>query len=590
MSDFNTLPQMIQKVVTAFKNPNHFNYKHQGKWKSISTNDFGETIKKLSLGLKEIGLQPGDGFGILAEPSPHWIMIDLAVMICGGITVPMFSNIAEENLDFEISDSKTRFLYVAGGEGVWGAIQSSVKTFDKIITQNIQVSGSNIVSFENVLKKGDDLLIREPELYRRLCDNVKGNDVATIIYTSGSTGTPKGVEITHKNLVSQIHGSAEIFPFVPGRDKTLSCLPLAHVFERMVMYYYVSTGCSIYFADDIKKVGELLREIKPTVITLVPRLLEKVYAKMADNVALSNGLKKKIAIMAFEYALKKNPEKHSGFSYMVFDRMVYSKLRKALGGNIRFAIAGGAAVPKDIGRFFVNIGLPLYEGYGLTESSPVLCANYEGNRKLGTVGKPFPGVEIRVGKGDEILARGPNIMRGYHNKPEATREVIDNDGWLHTGDMGKMDEDDYVTITGRIKEMFKTSSGKYVSPIPVEQMLCKHKLIDMAAVIAEGRNFVTCLISPDIEKLQHYKKECGCGTMENERFLNSVFVRREINALIDTVNINLNNWEKVRKYRVVATPFSIEGGELTPTMKVRRHLINMKYKEVIEEMYAEGKL
>jgi long-chain acyl-CoA synthetase len=590
MERFNTLPSMLQVVMNKYHNSTHMNYLYLGKWEHISTGAFADMVRRLALGLKSIGVKPGEGFGILADPSPQWIVMDLAIMITGGISVPLFPNISPDNLEFEIADSNMKFLYIAKEER-WEAIREKMKSFNKIVAQSLEITGNNIIHFIDVLKLGDELSKTEPDLYTQMRDSIKEDDVTTIIYTSGSTGKPKGVELTHKNLVSQIYGAHERFPLNPGEDKILSCLPLAHIFERMVMYYYLSTGCSIYFADDIRKVGDLLREIHPTIIPMVPRLLEKVHAKMAANVEQSHGLKKKIASFAFNRAQNMAPGKAvQGLLGLLADRLVYSKLRTALGGKLGLVIVGGAAMPKDIGRFFMNIGLPLYEGYGQTEASPVIAANYPRHRKLGTVGPLFPGVEIKISDNREILVRGPNVMRAYHNNEEETKTTIDEEGFLHTGDMGELDNDGYLTITGRIKELFKTSSGKYVSPIPIEQALAQHDFVDMACVIAEGRNFTTCLVFPNFDNLGTYKEASGYGHLTNEEFFQTDFIHQEMSALLLSVNHHLNHWEKVQKFRIIQQAVSPEGGELTPTMKIRRHIVNEKYGDLIEEMYKEAKV
>lgn len=587
MEKVRTMASLLQAVAERYSNSTHLNYRYHHQWEHISTESFVETVHRFALGLKSLGLQPGDGFGILADPSPHWLMVDLAVIIAGGVSVPMFANISSENLEFEITDSNMKFLFVARDEK-WMAVRSRSKAFQWVVSQSLEISGGNIIHFDDVLTRGDDLSRQKPDLYSEMCESVQEDAVATIIYTSGSTGMPKGVEITHRNLISQVQDAKNCFPLNPREDTILSCLPLAHIFERMVMYYYFSTGCSIYFADDVKKVGELLPEVKPTIMTIVPRILEKVHAKMSLKLSQSSGIKRRIGELAFQRASTRDPDEEKGILQFVLDRMVYSKLRQALGGRLRMLIVGGAAMNRSIGRFFLNAGLPVYEGYGLTEASPVISANYPGNRKLGSVGKPLARVEVKISEEGEILARGPNIMRGYHNNPEATSKAIDPEGWLHTGDKGEIDADGYVWITGRFKELFKTSNGKYVSPVPIEQALSQHEFVDISIAIAENRNYVTCLLVPDFEKLQDYKEVNGYGKMENGEFFKSDFLQQEMNALLSTVNKRLNHWEKVQKFQIIPVPLTIETGEITPTMKVRRHVVEKKFEAEINRMYAEA--
>ena len=584
--DFKTLPALVGYVLNTFRNSRALNYRHLGQWEHISTEEFVEIVRRLSLGLKAIGVEPGDKCGIIVPSSPQWLMIDLAIMVNGAVSVPMFPNISCDNFNFEVSNSSMKHLFIKNQYILEKAIQHRLKDFKKIIALDVESQGDNVINFIELLSRGDEVSSTSPELYTILSNGVNENDLATIIYTSGSTGVPKGVPLTHKNIISQIYAATERFPMDPSKDSVLSCLPLAHIFERMVIYYYLSTGMSIYFADDIKKVGDLLREVRPTVITMVPRLLEKVYAKMHHNLAEVKGIKKTLASLAFHHAETATPGRKSLVS-KVYDPLVYKKLRNALGGKLRLAICGSAKLNPDIERFFLNIGLPLYQGYGLTECSPVVSANSPGHSRPGTVGMPFPDVEVRVNDDGEILVKSPGVFSGYFNNGRETKTVIDEDGWFHTGDLGLLDKDGYIIINGRKKELFKTSNGKYVSPVPTEQMVKQCELIDMAVVIAEGRKFVSLLIFPDFENLGTIRQERGKADISDEDFLSSLEIEKEIETLINNINKKLNHWEQIREYRVIKEPISIESGELTPTMKIRRHIVEKKFKHVIDEIYKE---
>ncbi len=585
-NDFKTLPALIKYVLNTYRNSTALNYKHLGQWDHISTEEFVEIVRRLSLGLKAIGVNAGDKCGIIVPSSPQWIMIDLAITVNGAVSVPMFPNISYDNFNFEISDSSIKVLFIKNQNILEKSIQGKLKDFKKIIALDVESQGDNVMNFQELLSRGDEVSSESPELYSMLNQEVKEDDLATIIYTSGSTGVPKGVSITHKNLISQIKSATKRFPIDSSKDCVLSCLPLAHVFERMVIYYYLSTGTSIYFADDIKKVGDLLREIHPTVITLVPRLLEKVYLKMSKNVKELKGLKRKLANLAFRKAETNMPGKKS-IGLRILDRLIYKKLRAALGGNLRLVICGSAKLSPDVERFFLNIGLPLFQGYGLTECSPVVSANYPGHNKLGTVGPPFPGVTVKIDKGGEVLVKSPGVFKGYYNNDKETKAVIDKDGWFHTGDLGFFDKDGYLTINGRLKELFKTSNGKYISPIPIEQMAKKNRLVDMATIIAEGKKFVSLLLFPDFENLESVREEYGLTNISDEDLLNSSAVNDELERLIKSINEKLNQWEQIRDYRLIKKPISIESGELTPTMKIRRHIIEKKFIKLIDEIYRE---
>ncbi len=582
---FTTLPGMLRHVGQSFKNPAALVHRQDGTWVRISTREMFETVRKIGTGLMELGLRPGDKVGIVADPSPFWMMLDLAVLGAGGITVPMFSNIAPDNLQYEIKDSGLRFLFV-GSEKQHQAMKPFFASIERIIALPKSLESEHCTSWDSLLESGARRLAIHPGEWDAGSEAVRESDTATLIYTSGSTGIPKGVELTHRNLVTQIHGAAIRFPLDPQADSALSCLPLAHVFERMVAYLYLSTGISIYFAEDIKKVGENLREVRPTIVTFVPRLLEKIHAKFLAKAEMTSGFKRALALAALRRAAEKPHDSPPTLKDKLFDVLVYHNLREALGGRLRLVISGSAPLDPGLYSFFLNAGIPVYEGYGLTETSPVLAVNYPGHRKVGTVGPLFPQVEIRIGDDGEILARGPGIMKGYHGKPEETRQTIDSDGWLHTGDLGHLDNEGYLKITGRKKELFKTANGKYVAPVPIEQALTGNKLTDMSLVIAEGRPFTTALFFPDVENLKALKPDLGCEAMDDAAFLRSEQARAYLQGIVDEVNTKLNHWEKVQKFILAERTLSIDAGELTPTMKIRRHVVEEKFRKEINSLYA----
>lgn len=582
MQNFSTLTGLIQFIEKYYQNSRAFNFYQDEKWVSISTSDFVNNIYSLTLGLNALGLQANDGFGIVAHPSPFWIMCDFAAISNRAVSVPIFPDISTANLLFEINDADVKFVFCDCEENL-KVLQNSGINFTKIIIYGFKTQGENIIHFDDLLKNGQAIYKQNPQLFINLSNQIKENDLATIIYTSGSTGVPKGVEITHKNLISQIRATNQCFPLDYHTDVALSFLPLAHIFERMVMSFYISKGISIYFADDVKNVGKLLREIKPTLITVVPRMLEKVFTKMKNGVDEAGVFKRFIGKMAFKSV--------SGDQWSVvrkiFDFLVYKKLRSSLGGNLKMMICGGAPLALDLEKFFCGIGINLYVGYGTTESSPVISVNCPEQHKLGTVGKAFPDVQVKISKEGELWAKGDNIMRGYHKNPEKTNEVI-VDGWLKTGDLAKIDDQGFIKIIGRKKEMFKTANGKYVSPVPIEQsLLSNFQLLSAACIIAEGRKFVSCLLFPDFELLARYKKKSNLENLSDEEFLNHKFMSNSIDKLIAIVNKNLNHWEQIQKYYLVTTPISIETGELTPSMKLKRNFVEEKYQNVINKFYDE---
>lgn len=590
MSNFSTLPELIDFIGKKYHNPTAFNFLENNKWRNISTQEFATNIHALACGLRTIGLERNDGFGIVSYQNPLWLMIDFACIASGGISVPIFSNISEQNLLFELNNANVKFIFLDSLESL-RTIQNSGQNFKKIIIQGFDYKGENIITFTDLLNLGIAAQQKNPQLYQDLTGQINENDLATIIYTSGSTGTPKGVEITHKNLISQIAAAEKFFPLNSTQDVALSFLPLAHIFERMVVSYYISSGISIYFADDVKNVGILMKEIKPTLMTVVPRILEKVFTKMNNNVNEASPIKRVIGNLAFSYALKKNPD-DKNFSNLIilsiFDCLVYKKLRNALGGKFRMMICGGAPLSLPLEQFFKNIGINLFIGYGTTESSPVIAANCAKFNKTGTIGKAFDGVEVKTDENGELLARGPNIMRGYHRDLLRTSETITPDGWLKTGDLATIDRQGYIKIIGRKKELFKTANGKYVSPVPIEQkLLAGWQLLTAACIIAEGRKFVSCLLFVEWEMLEKYQKKVGLEHLSHQDFLNGDFVKKRAAKLIEGVNKNLNHWEQIQKYYLARNPISIKTGELTPSMKLRRNVVEEKYRDEIEKFYQE---
>jgi long-chain acyl-CoA synthetase len=580
---FRTLPGLLKYVEANNQNACALGYKKGGAWVGMSTAEVGDTVRRLCLGLVELGLKPGDKVGVVADPSPFWILMDLAILGAGAVSVPMFANISHDNLKYEIDDSGMRFLFV-GSDQQYQAMKPFFGKLEKIITMPDGLGDGQCVSYEALQQLGAKRQAKNAGEYLRLSEGINEQDTATLIYTSGSTGVPKGVELTHRNLVFQVLAANKRFPLDPKTDKILSCLPLAHVFERMVTYYYFYTGTSIYFAEEIKKVAENLRELHPTVITMVPRLLEKVHAKMQANLEMAQGFKKTLGTKAWERAHSKVPGTKSGLMDKLYDALVYKKMRAALGGNLRIAISGSAPLDPSLATFLLNIGIPIYEGYGLTEASPVISCNFPGHRKLGTVGLAFPGVEVKIGDDGEILTRGPHVMKGYYNKPVETAEVLDKLGWLHTGDLGHLDPENFIKITGRKKELFKTANGKYVAPVPIEQAIAGNKLVDMVMVVAEGKPFTTALIFPDFENLKAVKAEIG-NQAGNDVFLDSPEAMAYIQKTVDEVNAKLNHWEQVQKFIVIKTPITVDSGQLTPTMKIRRHIVMEKYRAEIDSMY-----
>lgn len=607
---FSTLSELALHVGTLHQNPSALVYKRRDRWRPIASDTFLASVRRAGECLMALGVKPGDRVGLSAESSPFWLMADLAILGAGGVTVPMFPNAARDTLRHQIADSGLRVLIV-GSRELRETLRPLCGDVHILVLSPRLMTGERQEEAASGPGEGPELIpaaggvpvppfdasdasdasawayagADRPDSWDARAHAVKPEDPATLIYTSGSTGHPKGVELTHANLLSQIQAARLRFPLLPD-DSALSFLPLTHVFERMVSYFYLASGVSLHFAEDPRSAGQDLREIRPTLLTVVPRFLEKAHDLIITNARKQGGLGGKFAQAALRRAGERTEESPVSWRDSLFDRLVYSPVRERMGGRLRLVICGSAALDPKLARFFINIGVDVYEGYGQTESAPVLTANHPGHRKLGTVGQAFPGVEIRLAPDGEVLARGPNVMRGYFGRPDATRETI-VDGWLHTGDLGRLDEEGYLTIIGRKKELFKTTTGKFVAPLPIEQAFAAHRLVDSAVVIAEGRPYVTAVIFPDFDELLAWRNElsqAAAGSLTGS-FLRSQPVLDRFTALVDAVNANLNSWEKVYRFALADAPPSIEGGELTPTLKLRRHIVEAKYAAKIDALY-----
>lgn len=550
-------------------------------WRSISTHEFLDAVKYTALGLVSLGMKPGDRVGILANPSAEWTVIDMAIMIAGGVAVPLFGNISDENFVYEANEAELKILFVDGAEQ-WAMYEKHAKIFKHVISINDTSSSVKAISYQEIQSMGRNLDQEKPELYQKLRDTLKTSDLAAIIYTSGSTGTPKGVELTHENITCVLDFGD--FHWNPDTDRYLSVLPLAHVFGHCINLWVLAWGACVYYSNDYKNLGNVCRDVKPTAIVVVPRLLEKVYAKMADGVHGASGLKHLIGEWAFALAKKAAPTALDNLLRPIADKLVYGKLREALGGKIRIVISGGAPLNPDLQRFFDSVGIPIYEGWGLTEACPV-CVNIPEAKKLGTVGLPLHGQQIKVTPEGEVLVKGTLVMKGYYKHPELTAQAIDKDKWLHTGDRGVIDSDGFLTIKGRMKELYKTSTGEYVAPVPIEQALARYPLIDMSMVVADGRKYASCLLFPNMEMLARLKIQKQAEHQSNEQFLKSDYIRGEIDKLVNELNKHLNHWEQIHGYRFVLEPLSIQKGELTPSMKIRREVVAKKYSKLIDEIY-----
>lgn len=562
MFSFNTFPQLLDHIKTSVHNNIYLSYLDNGTWKSFSSQEFVSYVEKLSAAFAHNGVTRGTCVAIVSDSSPFWLMIDFALQRLGAVSVPIFANISHENLHYEIKDSAIEYVFIASQEK-YDQLEKSLRSMKLVVTLSIASNLENVIDFNSFLQTPFEV----PAI------TVMEADIATIIYTSGSTGKPKGVELTHKNLISQIK-DVEIAIPITAYEIALSFLPLAHIFERMVVLYYLANGISIYFADDVKNVGNLIKSVRPTVMTVVPRLLEKIYTKMQDKIDAVSGIKGLIGQGALHLANTKEVHTPRNALDKLAQRLVYTKLTEALGGRLQYMISGGAALSPAMERFFVNIGIPLYQGYGLSETSPVVCVNTPTAYRFGSCGKKLSSVEVKLSSEGELLVKGPNVMRGYHNMSHETSETIQN-GWLHTGDLATIDDEGYIFIKSRIKELFKTSTGKYVSAIAIEHHLTHSKWVDYAIIVAENRPYVTALIFLDP----------SMSSESFETYLSEVKTNERMGQLIKRVNKHLNVWEQIQKYTLIQTLPTIENHMLTPSMKISRNTVYTCFKNEIDVMY-----
>lgn len=587
MKPLNSVADLYDQISAGHSNAkaiNSLNKKNQ--WHSHSSQQMLKEIRLAALGLFSIGIVPGEMVGILAIPSSEWVIIDLAIMLLGAVSVPLFANISDENFTFEVMQTEMKTIIISGSEQ-WNMYSKHNKFFNTIICFDEEDSGDKSLTYKSLIHRGEQLNEKTPDLFEEIKAKISPSDLATIIYTSGTSGIPKGVELTHRNVVSLFH--FEGFNWEPETDSYLSVLPLAHVFGRCFNLLMVSWGISVYYVSDIKNMASYCAEIHPTILVAVPRLLEKMYAKMLAKVEHAGFMKRPLGLWAFELANQEEESLLKTIMHPLADTVVYSALRSALGSKVRILISGGAALNPHLTHFFIDVGIPIYEGWGLTEASTV-TVNTPGQRKIGSVGKPINDNAVKVSSENELLVHGSIVTRGYFKNPELTLKTLDKEGWLHTGDKGYIDEEGYVFIQGRIKELLKTSTGEYIVPVPIEQALSKAPLVDMALVIGDNRKFAACLLFPDFDVLHSLRMLHNAQDVPYEEFVKRSFITDEIENLITNVNKNLNHWEQIHAYRIILSPLTIESGELTPSMKIRRETVAHKFNKIIEEIYAEEKL
>lgn len=590
-----TLAELFLQSAQKYDLPNALNYKSDGEWKAISSVQVIERAENIALGLYSLDLRKGERAAIIAVNSPEWTLSDAGCQFAGVIDVPLYTTLSPDAVRYIIDDSAARVVFVQDRsmyERIAPAISkcSSIERF--VFFDATGISDDRSLSLAEVESAGAALRNARPELSAELMAAVAPGDIATLIYTSGTTGEPKGVMLSHTNLISNVIDASEKYAF-SGRDVSLSVLPLSHVFERTGMYIYIMSGMAVHYAESIEKVPDNLREVQPTIFVGVPRIFEKVYEKARFSAAKSSMIREKIFDWAIDVAKEFALLNEKGLAvpvslaakHSVADKIVYSKLRDFFGGKLRFCITGGAALSDEIYLIFTGAGISIMQGYGLTETSPVVSSSNPTNVRVGTVGKPIRNVEVRIASDGEIETRGPGVMLGYYRKEEATKEVFTKDGWFRTGDIGTLDADGFLIITDRKKELFKTSGGKYIAPSPIEQMIKSSRFVSQAVLVGNGRKFASALIVPNFDALESYARLKELDLKTPAEFCASERIRNLFERQVASVTVGLAQYETVKKFILLENELTVEGGELTPTLKVKRRVVDEKYKPLIDQMY-----
>ena len=592
-----TLNQLFFEAAERFKKPDALQYKKDGSYRPISHAEVVERVRRVARGLSSLGVRRGDRVAILSENRPEWAIADFACLTAGMTDVPIYPTLPSEQIAYILKDSGAAAIFVSNKEQAEKIrqIRGQLSALKAIIGFD-EIAGLTNMSIAELEKRGMPGENRETiATYREDALTVKPDDVATIIYTSGTTGEPKGVMLTHDNIFSNVQAARKAIPF-EGSDTCLSFLPLSHIFERMGGHYLMwATGTSIAYAESIDTVPVNLGEVKPTIVLSVPRLYEKMYARVLETALTGGFLKKKIFFWARGVADRWASERLAGRTpagmlarqYGIAQKLVFAKLKARTGGRLRYFVSGGAPLAPEINKFFYAAGLEILEGYGLTETSPVIAVNTPENFRIGTVGKLIDGVEVKIAQDGEILTRGPHVMKGYYNKPEATREAIDPDGWFHTGDIGEV-RDGFLAITDRKKDIIVTAGGKNIAPQPLENKVKTNKYVSQAVMIGDKRKFPSMLVVPNFDQLEKWAMKRNIIWTDRAQLLRMPTIQAKMEKEVAKELEGAAHFEVPKKVGLLEHDFSIESGELTPTQKVKRRVIDKNYKALIDSLYEDA--
>ncbi|HEY6122007.1 MAG TPA: long-chain fatty acid--CoA ligase [Pyrinomonadaceae bacterium] len=592
-----TLVEMFELVAKQFKRADTLNYKRGGRWISISSDELLTRAHDIAAGLYSLGVRRGDRVALLSESRPEWTLMDAGCIFLGAVDVPIYPTLTASQVRYILKDSGACALVLANRqkfEELKEILRDCPDVKQTIFFESEAPGDKNEMTLNDLERLGRDLEQSQPTLVNEIAHRTKPEDLATLIYTSGTTGEPKGVMLTHSNLISNLLDSSTQLSF-NAADTALSVLPLSHIFERQAMYMYLYRGMGTYYCESMDMIGPNLREVSPTILVGVPRIFEKIYLRIQERAAAEGKLNVFLlswaVALAKEYARfiisKRPPPAWLRVKHRVAERLVFSRWKKAFGGRIRLLVSGGAALSEELGLIYLGAGIPIIQGYGLTETSPVISSCDLDENRMGTVGRPIRNVEVRIAPDGEIETRGPNVMRGYYHKPEATREVFTDDGWFRTGDVGTIDKDGFLRITDRKKELFKTSGGKYIAPQPIEQMIKGSRFVNQVVLIGNQRKFPAALIVPDWDLIESYADLKGIEVKTRRELSQHPRIVDLFERQVAQYTPDLAQYEKVKKIALLENEFTIETGELTPTLKVKRRIIDEKYRAVIDRLYED---
>ena len=593
-----TLNELFRHA-TAHASAELFRFKRDGQWQTLTAGELAEKVRAAAMGLYALDVRAGDRVAILSENRHEWIIADLGALNCGAADVPIYATQAPKQIKYILEDAGIEVLFISN-QAQYDRVREVLTTqthLRAIISfEPIQASG-RVLTFEEFLNWGRAADSAEPELYETLSQSAAPDTLATLIYTSGTTGEPKGVMLSHRNLLASVLVNYEMAE-VREKQVGLSFLPFSHIFERNTLYMYLFARMTVYLAESVDTVAKNLLEARPHFMTSVPRLFEKIYAKTVEKAEAGGALQAAIAQWAFDIARQWSALASEGqpvpawlgLKHKIADKLVLSKWRAAMGGRIEKLVAGGAALEPELGHVFFGAGLPIYQGYGLTESAPTITCNNPRTNRIGSVGKPAANVQLQIAADGEILASGPNIMQGYYNRPEATAETLSTDSagrvWLHTGDIGQLDADGFLYITDRKKDLLKTSGGKYIAPQPIENAIKRSRFVNQVVVIGDDRKFPAALIVPQAEALKSYATHKQIAYQSYGELLKNPKIVDFFERQVAKYTPELAQFERLKGVVLLEKEMTVENGELTPTLKVKRRVVTEKYKQLIDQLYA----